>query len=173
MNAEKLGIEISKDQKYKELLRECYKYAERSNHLSTHTAAFLVDDEGKIILKGKNVLPPGVEEKKERFEGPEKHIYPNHAERDVVYKAARDGVATKGLTMIMPWLPCIPCADAIISSGIKKLIVHKQMIERTREGWQEELKNAVQIMKEAKVKIIAYDGLVGAKAYMHHQEWDA
>ena len=75
--------------------------------------------------------------------------------------------------MVMPWLPCIPCTNAIISSGIKKLIVHKQMIERTREGWQEELKNAVQIMKEAGVHIEAYDGLVGVKAYMHSQKWYA
>jgi len=75
--------------------------------------------------------------------------------------------------MVMPWIPCIPCANAIISSGIKKLIFHKQMAERTREGWQEELKNAIQIMKEAKIELIAYDGLVGAKAYMHSQEWDA
>ena len=127
----------------------------------------------KIILKGLNVLPLGVKEKKERFEGDDKHIYPNHAERDLVYKAARKGVPTEGLTMVMPWLPCIPCANAIISSGIKKLIVHKQMFERTREGWQKELKNAVQIMKEANIHIVAYDGIVGAKAYMHSQEWAA
>ncbi len=65
--------------------------------------------------------------------------------------------------MVMAWLPCIACANAVISAGIKTLIVHKQMIERTREGWQEELKNAVQIMNEAGVKIIAYDGLVVQK----------
>lgn len=28
-------------------------------------------------------------------------------------------------------------------------------------------------MEEAGIRIIAYDGLVGAKAYMHSQEWDA
>jgi deoxycytidylate deaminase len=75
--------------------------------------------------------------------------------------------------MIMPWIPCIPCANAVISSGIETLIIHKQMLERTREKWQEELKDAVQILKEAEVEIIAYDGPVGAKAYMHSQEWDA
>lgn len=172
MNLEKLGIKISKNPKYKELLRECYNYAKKSHHPSTHNAALLFKD-NKIILKGINILPPGVKEKKERFEGDNKHVYPNHAERDVIYKAAKKGIKTNGLTMIMAWLPCIPCADAIISAGIKKLIVHKQMVERTREGWKEELKNAVQIMKEAGVNIEAYDGFVGAKAYMHSQEWNA
>lgn len=166
------NIKISKDEKYKKLLMECYEYAKNSNHPSTHTAALLVKGE-KILLKGKNVLPEGVKEVKKRFEGNDKHIYLNHAERDLVYKAAKQGIKTDGLIMVMPWLPCIPCANAVISSGVKTLIVHAQMIERTKEAWQEELRNAVQILKEAGVKIIAYDGVVGAKAYMHGKEWGA
>lgn len=172
MNIEKLDIKFSKDLEYKVLLKDCYTYAKKSNHPSTHNAALLLDRK-KVVLRGVNILPPGVKKLKERFEGDNKHIYPNHAERDVIYKAARKGISTEGLTMVMPWLPCIPCANAIISAGIERLVVHKQMVERTRGGWQEELKNAVQIMNEAGVKIIAYDGLVGAKAYMHSQEWDA
>jgi len=172
MDIKSLDIKFSKEPKYASWLKECYIYSKKSNHPSTHNAALLIDND-KIILKGINTLPQGVKELKERFEGDNKHLYPNHAERDVIYKAAKKGIATDGLTMVMPWIPCIPCANAIISSGIKKLIFHKQMAERTREGWQEELKNAIQIMKEAKIELIAYDGLVGAKAYMHSQEWDA
>jgi dCMP deaminase len=173
MNIKELGIEITYENRYKDLLKECYNHAtENQHHPSTHNAALLVNDQ-MVILRGRNVLPMGVEAKKERLTGDNKHIYPNHAERDVIYKAAKIGLKTEGLTMIMPWLPCIPCANAVISAGIEKLIVHKQMIDRTREGWVEELKNAVEIMKEAGVKIIAYDGEVGAKAYMHSQEWNA
>ncbi len=173
MNIKELeDVEITTDSLYKDFLKDCYDYASGSNHPSTHTGALLVGDDG-IVLRGRNVLPPGVKNLKERFEGQNKHMYPNHVERDLIYKAARKGIKTEGLTMVMPWLPCIPCANAIISSGIDRLVVHKQMIERTREGWQGELKNAVRVMREAKVEIIAYDGVVGAKAYMHSQEWDA
>jgi dCMP deaminase len=172
MNIKKLGMKISKNKKYRKLLKECYNYSKKSNHPTTHTAALLIK-KGKIILGGCNILPPGVNEIKERFEEGNREVYPNHAERDVIYKAAKLGIKTNGLDMVMPWLPCIPCANAVISAGIKNLIVHKQMIERTRERWQEELKNAAQILKEAKVKVIAYDGVVGVKAYMHSQEWDA
>ncbi len=172
MDIQKLNIEISTDSLYRDLLRDCYNYATKSSHPSTHTAALLVDD-GKVILRGKNILPPGVKKLKERFEGDNKHIYPNHAERDLIYKAARKGIRTEGLTMVMSWLPCIPCANAIISAGIEQLVVHKQMVEKTREGWQKELENAVQIMEEAGIHITAYDGIVGAKAYMHHKEWNA
>jgi len=166
------NIEISTKELYRDFLRDCYKYAAGSNHPSTHTAALLVND-GKVILRGKNVFPSGVKYTKERVMGENKHIYPNHAERDLVYKAAKKGIKMDGLMMVMPWLPCISCANAVISSGIEKLVVHKQMIERTREGWQKELRDAVQILQEAGVKIIAYDGVVGAKAYMHSEEWDA
>jgi len=172
MNPKELGIKTSKDPMHKEFLKECYLYSKLSKHPSTHNAALLVKDD-KIILKGVNNFPPGVKKTPNRIDGDNKHIYPNHAERDVIYKAAKEGIKTKNLFMVMPWLPCIPCANAIISSGIKTLIVHKQMLERTREGWIEELKNAVQILKEAKVELIAYEGTIGAKAFMHANEWDA
>ncbi len=172
MDVKKLGIKISTEEKYKKWLKDCYEYSKNSNHPSTHNGALLIKND-KVILKGTNRLPPGVEEKPERFEGDNKHLYPNHAERDLVYKAAKDGIKMDGLDMVMPWLPCIACANAVISSGIKTLIVHAQMIDRTREGWVEELENAVEIMQEAGVEIVAYDGVVGAKAYMHSEEWDA
>jgi len=172
MEIENLDIKISKESKYKALLKKCYEYAKKSNHPSTHNAALIVKN-GKVILKGTNVLPPGVNNISYRFEEGNRNVYPNHAERDVVYKAAREGIKTKGLTMVMPWLPCIPCANAVITSGIKQLIVHKQMVERTKEKWVDELKEAVKIMKEAGIVIIAYDGLVGVESYMHKEKWDA
>ncbi|KKW39701.1 MAG: hypothetical protein UY90_C0098G0003 [Candidatus Peregrinibacteria bacterium GW2011_GWA2_54_9] len=109
----------------------------------------------------------------ERFEGENKHKYPNHAERDAIYGAARKGIQTESLTMVMPWLPCIPCANAIITAGIRTLIVHKQMMEKTNDRWKEELAAAVGILQEAGISIFAYDGTVGKKSYMHDQWWDA
>ncbi|MBD3208834.1 hypothetical protein GF367_00250 [Candidatus Woesearchaeota archaeon] len=71
------------------------------------------------------------------------------------------------------WLPCIPCACAIIIAGIKELITHKQIVERTSERWEEELQDGVHLMDEAGVRIIAYDGVIGVKNLMEHEEWDA
>ncbi|MBU0586909.1 hypothetical protein KJ780_05335 [Candidatus Micrarchaeota archaeon] len=172
MHIKKLKIKSSKNPVYKKLLKECYKYAEKSVHPSTHNAALLVD-RNKIILRGINNLPLKVKQLKSRFQGDNKHVYPNHAERDLIYNAARKGIRTDKRTMVMPWLPCINCANAIISSGIKKLIVHKQMVERTKECWKKELKSALKLLKEAKIGIIAYDGLVGTTALMHKKRWNA
>lgn len=172
MDIENLRLQLATDERFRDLLRDCYTHAAQSPHPSTHTAALLVRGE-EVVMRGINELPPGVRIIPERFEGENKHLYPNHAERDVIYRAAREGIRTDTLTMVMPWLPCIPCANAIITSGIRTLIVHRQMIERTSDRWQEELKNAVQILQESGVSIIAYDGLVGVQAYMHKELWEA
>lgn len=172
MDIHDLGIKSSSEPQLKEWLAACYAYARRSKHPSTHNAALIIRD-NKILLEGVNNLPPGVKEIESRFQGDNKHMYLNHAERDVIYKACRAGIATEGLTMVMPWLPCIACTNAVITSGIATLIVHKQMLERTKERWREELENGVQLLKEAGVSVVAYDGIVEAKAYMHGQEWNA
>ncbi|MBI3051238.1 hypothetical protein HYY74_02165 [Candidatus Woesearchaeota archaeon] len=172
MDISRLGIRITSDQKYVALLRQCYIYARRSNHPSTHNAALLVRD-GRVVCRGLNILPLGVKNLPQRYQGANKHIYPNHAERAVIYNAARHGIAVKGLVMVMPWLPCIPCANAIITSGVRKLVIHRQMVERTDRNWRKELADAVRIMHEAGIVVLAYDGLVGAKAYMHRTEWKA
>ena len=165
-------IQITTDQAHKRFLLECYKHAETSRHPTTHNAALLTRDE-EILLRGANNLPPGVRETPERLQGDNRHMFPNHAERDVLYKAAREGIPTNGCTMYMPWFPCINCANGVITAGIEHLIVHKNMIDRTRESWRKELNEAVEILKEAGVRVSAYDGLVGAKAFMHGEEWDA
>ena len=147
MDVNELKINVSAEPKYAKWLKMCYNYAGKSDHPSTHNAALLVNHD-RIILKSANLFPPGVKPLEYRLEEGNRNVYINHAETDIIYKAARKGIATKGLTMVMPWLPCIPCANAVISAGIEKLVCHKQMIERTREKWIEELKEAVKIMSD-------------------------
>ena len=172
MNVTEMNISLTQEEVYKQLLRDCYEHAMQSNHPSTHNAALLVQD-ATVVMRGINILPPGVRPIPERSMGENKHLYLNHAERDVLYKAARSGIKTEALMMVMPWLPCIPCANAIITSGITTLLVHKQMIEKTSDRWKEEITNAVQILQEAGVTICAYDGTIGVKAFMHDQVWNA
>ena len=92
MNIKKLKIKVENNPKYKTWLKECYEYSKKSYHPSTHNAALLIK-KNKIILKGVNILPKGVKKIKKRFKGKDKHIYSNHAERDLVYKAALKGIS--------------------------------------------------------------------------------
>lgn len=172
MNIDLLGIEFSGEPRFAHLLRRCYEAARVSQHPSTHNAALLLSGE-QVVVEGINNLPPGVSNVDARFEGPNKHVFLNHAERDAIYRAARQGIRTEGLTMVMPWLPCIPCANAVVTSGISLLITHRQMSERTKAKWQAELALGVQVLSEGGVRIIAFDGQVGADAYMHGENWAA
>ncbi len=45
-----------------------------------------------------------------------------HAEANAVYFAARNGVSTNGATMYCTTEPCVKCAEAIVQSGIIKVV---------------------------------------------------
>jgi dCMP deaminase len=44
-----------------------------------------------------------------------------HAEERIIAQAAKDGVSTKGATMIVTLSPCMACSRQIVNSGIKEL----------------------------------------------------
>ena len=167
-------VEITREEKWKGLLREVYQFAEKhSDDISTHTAASLVDNKGKTLMIASNGFPPGAKEIEGWDQKPKKDQISNHAERAVVYKALYEGVRAKGLTMVMPWAPCFPCANAIIYPGIKTLVCHKQMVDRTPEDWAPELADAFKLLRANNIKILMYDGKIGqCKGFMRKEHWE-
>ncbi len=166
------NVSLSSDLLHKTWLKTCYQLAQKSKHPTTKIAALLVKDQ-QIILDGKNELPEGVKAIAERFADINRHLYSNHAKRDLVYKAAKNGIATNNLCIVTSWHPCLQCANAIISSGISQLVIHKQMVERTNENWQLEMLEAAQILVEAGIEVLMYDGLVNKKSLMNKEWWKA
>jgi dCMP deaminase len=164
---------ITKDNKWKDIFREIYKFAyENSNDISTYTAAMLVNSKLDRLVIASNGFPKGTKEISGWDQKPKKDLISNHAERAVVYKASKEGVKTDGLTMVMPWAPCFPCANAIIFSGIETLVCHKQMVDRTPADWAPELEECFGLLKNNKIKIIMYDGKIGGcKSFMRKEEW--
>jgi deoxycytidylate deaminase len=166
-------VTLSTDKRYSPLLREVYCYAKKhSNDISTFTAASLINSKDETLAIDSNSFP----KHHKNIEGwdvkPLKDAISNHAERAVVYRAAKEGIKTEGLTMVMPWIPCFPCANAIIYSGTKKLISHKQMVDRTPKDWIPELEKAVDLLHRNGVKIIMYDGKVGGcEGFMRGENW--
>lgn len=45
-----------------------------------------------------------------------------HAEANSVYFAARNGVSVEGATIFCTTEPCVKCAEAIVQSGIRKVV---------------------------------------------------
>jgi dCMP deaminase len=116
----------------KKYLRAAYEYAAKnSTDPTTQNGAMLVNKAGEIVAKGANRFPRGVRENEDRREKPQKYFYMGHAEKYAIFEAARKGIKTEGLTMYCPWSVCAECARAIIQAGIKKVVAHKQAMDKT------------------------------------------
>jgi dCMP deaminase len=166
-------VDETKDLRWRSLLRKAYVKAWKdSNHDSTKVGAVLVDNDGNVLLEANNYFPIGVDKIKGAYEKPKRDFINNHAERAAVFEAARTGLKTSGLTMVMPWLPCLPCANSVIASGIETLVCHKQMVDKTRDDWKPELIDALKLMSANNVKIIMYDGVIGdCKGFFGKKIW--
>ncbi len=149
---------------YQELLREAYTWAERaSDDRSTRNGAILVKHNQMIpLLAGANRFPArslvGDEANHAR---PRKYAFTEHAERDVIYLAAKSGLQTDGLVMVCPWACCAECARAIAISGITQVIAHKQAHDMSPERWQQPIEDGKEILQACGVKYTLYDGKIG------------
>ncbi len=156
-------IPISKDFFFDGLfLRYAYQYAlKNSQDDSTHVGLFLIHP--KIQSKyyfSANQFPEGIEVTSEMRERPLKYDMIIHAERNIVYRFAREGLSMKGMDMYLPWFPCVPCAQAIAESGVKKLVSHLQMTAMTPEDWLPDLERAYTILQKRGVEMHMYDGKI-------------
>ncbi|MBU1126856.1 MAG: deaminase [Patescibacteria group bacterium] len=146
----------------KKYLKIAYEYAQKfSQDPSTQNGAILVNDKGEVLVKGANLFPKGIILKKERLERPLKYCFITHAERNVIFNAARKGIKTKGLIMYCPWAACPDCARAIIQAGIKKVITHKKMLDKTPDRWKDKTNIAQTMFKEAGVEFEIWNGEIG------------
>jgi len=155
---------------WKKFLKIAYREAQKSKWPSTQNGAILIDDKGKVLLSAVNGFPDGIEVTQERKTKPLSKKYGVCAERNLIYQAAKKGIKTGGMTMVCCWAACTDCARAIIQSGIKRLVTHKQALDRSYD-WKETIDFALEMLKEAGVEIIIYDGKIGAGKILRKKEF--
>lgn len=147
---------------WKERLKTAYRFASYcSPDFSTQNAAILVSD-GTVIVQASNTLPHDIAATPDRLKRPLKYQRIVHAERNVLYTTARLGIRTQGLTMVCPWAACPECAQGIIQCGIKRLVVHEDMIIQSPRRWLEPIKIADQMLAEAGVEKLIIPGKLNA-----------
>lgn len=145
------------------LLQRCYQEAAKSPDPSTQNGVLVVkrlDRDGYYlppILTGYNDFVKGVQVTPEHLERPLKYFYCEHAERNLIYEAAKRGISLWGTVMACPWGSCTHCARAIVQSGIAVLVTHKQYIEKTVDRWNEEQEIARLILNGGGVNVISED----------------
>lgn len=158
---------------WKKYLKEAYLKAQEGTNPSTQNGAILINDKGEVLVAEKNNFSDNVAETPERLSvKPTRYRYGVHAERNVIYRAAKAGIKTNGLTMVCSWAACMDCAQGIIQSGIKRLVTHKQALDRSG-NWQDEIDTAFAMLREAGVEIIIYDGSIGiGKVLRSGEHWE-
>lgn len=133
-------------------LRLAYQAAAKSPDPSTQNGALLVDDAGGIIAYECNRFPNGVHDHEDRWIRPRKYAFIEHAERNVIYDAARRGFQTATLIMYCCWFACADCARAIIQAGISEVVGHDYELHHTAPHWKETIQIADMMLTEAGVK---------------------
>ena len=161
-------------------LKEAYKLAMKSHDPSTQNGAIIVNTNKWFSMSPINVVaydwnhfPWGVIASPERLNNREaKYPRIEHAERNVIYMAAKNGHKTEGKIMYVPWYACAECGRAIISAGISEVIGYagpeKWWVEQVessggdgKEDWAKSIDVAMSMLDEAGVKRRIVDGEIG------------
>ena len=95
--------------------------ARKSPSRPRKVGAVLVLDDGATTLAACNDFPAGVRDLEARHAHPERLLWIEHAERNVIFAAARAGLSTAGATLVATFHPCAECARAIVQAGITTL----------------------------------------------------
>ena len=155
----------------REMLKAAYMIAfELSDDPDTKNGAVVVSADGVIIGRGANRFPRSVQKRPDRLKRPNKYNYMIHAEQDAISNAARQGHATLGATLYCPWAACTSCAQLLIQAGIVRVVVHKQMHDRTPPRWQSLIAHAVEMFEEAGVIYEQFDGEIGGVTNLFDSE---
>lgn len=147
-----------------EALRYAYqRAADESSDISTKVGAVLIDPETqRIVLWSVNSFtnPAQFLDPRNR-ERPRKYKVTEHAERAVIFKAAKYGIQTNGLIMVSTWACCPDCARAIVLAGIMEVYAHKATFDMTPESWRSEIELGIEILNGSGVDYYLIDAKVG------------
>lgn len=151
-------------------LREaCRVGAHESQDPHTQNGALLRSRQGYVVTAA-NCLPHNVLTTAERLERPTKYQFIEHAERGVIYAAAKAGIITAGATLYCPWFACADCARAIICAGITRVVGHTKPRSFSPGRWVASIEAADQMLREAAIELVLLDDVLDVR-YMFNGEF--
>lgn len=123
-----------------------------SKDRSRQVACVIVAPDNSVRALGFNGFPRGLDDEVEgRHFRPAKYLWTEHAERNAIYVAARNGIPLNGCRMYLPWFPCVDCARAIVQAGLVEVVSRQPDFSDIR--WGEDFRVAVELLKEAEVSV--------------------
>jgi dCMP deaminase len=150
---EKLAMQLAP-----EYLEMAYAAATESPDPSNQNGAVLFAHELKRRLTGFNHFPPGIQATPELLANrTEKLTYIEHAERDLVARAAFRGISLYNAIVFCPWFACAECARMLALSGVGLIVGHKPRMDTTPESWKASVDAGNKILDAAKVTRLYYE----------------
>lgn len=148
-----------------------YWIATKSNDPRTQIGAVLVND--GYVLMAHNTTTPNIPIERVIDNPDDKYYLMEHAERSVIYKAAKYGYSTKNATLYSFWAACSDCARAIVLAGITSVYRHKDLNDKTTLRWSDSTRIGDEILISGGVKIIDYEGKLNAPKILFDSEtWE-
>lgn len=147
---------------------KAYQCARHSKDPSTQNGSIIVPrhpPRETTAIGGYNRFPTGVKETEARFDRSVKLSYIEHAERAAIYRCAYEGIPLEDAVMYCPWSACSECARAIIMSGIRTLVTHKErceVVSASSEAWKKTIEIAMEMLAESGVRVRQYSGPVNS-----------
>lgn len=123
-----------------------------SKDRSRQVACVVVAPDNSVRSIGFNGFPRGLnDDDDERHERPHKYLWTEHAERNAIYAAARNGIPLAGCRIYLPWFPCVDCARAIVQAGLNELVCLQPDFGDAK--WGEGFKVSAELLEEAGVRV--------------------
>lgn len=111
-----------KMESYMEMARSM---ATNSPDAETQVGAIMLSEECRLIASSYNGFLRGAPDDKlpkSRNGNPNKYEFIQHAERNMLYNCAYEGIRTKGTTIVCTLSPCVDCLRASFQSGVKFIV---------------------------------------------------
>lgn len=141
------------DRRFMELARHVGAW---SKDRSRQVGCVVVGSDNTVRAVGFNGFPRGLnDEHDHRHQRPEKYLWTEHAERNAIYAAARNGISLAGSRMYLPWFPCVECARAIVQAGIVELIAMAPDLADPQ--WGQGFSVSIELLEEAGIAVRYFD----------------
>lgn len=132
----------------------CRYVATMSKDQSTKVGSVIIGADREVLSTGFNGIPRYCDDRRQdRHNRPKKYFWFEHAERNAIFQAAKNGVRLDGATLYCSAPSCAECARAIIQSGIRRVIFPKKHEFLNREDWADNFHASQEMLTEAQIKV--------------------
>jgi dCMP deaminase len=133
----------------------------RSIDASTRIGCVIAGKDNVVKSIGYNGPCRGIEfsPDDERQQRPQKYFWFEHAERNAVFNATREGVPLHGAICYVTALPCADCCRALIQSGISEIVFDEtitKLMSSSSSDWEESHSVTLRMLSEAGLVLTPY-----------------